>query len=229
MTNIDENENDYDDNDDNEDYDKDSDGNEESFSEIQSNIPVNKRKRRLNEEDRVKRCRERNRIHARNSRERKKNQMDRLQKRLQELISEKLLLQSSQSESSVASILISLSGNNSSNESESNSIIEADITSEENTSSCTSNKDLNESNLYRINSCDESNDEIDDREKLLFQKDRSQCTTQELEMIRRERNRIHAKKTRLRKKRVLQEMEASIISLEEEVRLLRNKDEEYVT
>jgi len=208
MTNIDENENDYDDNDDNEDYDKDSDGNEESFSEIQSNIPVNKRKRRLNEEDRVKRCRERNRIHARNSRERKKNQMDRLQKRLQELISEKLLLQSSQSESSVASILISLSGNNSSNESESNSIIEADITSEENTSSCTSNKDLNESNLYRINSCDESNDEIDDREKLLFQKDRSQCTTQELEMIRRERNRIHAKKTRLRKKRVLQEMEA---------------------
>jgi hypothetical protein len=39
-------------------------------------------------------------------------------------------------------------------------------------------------------------------------KDKSQCSTQELETIRRERNRMHAKKTRLRKKKMLTEMEA---------------------
>lgn len=39
-------------------------------------------------------------------------------------------------------------------------------------------------------------------------RDKTQCTTQQLETIRRERNRMHAKKTRLRKKKMLTEMEA---------------------
>jgi hypothetical protein len=39
-------------------------------------------------------------------------------------------------------------------------------------------------------------------------KDKTTCSTNELEMIRRERNRMHAKKTRLRKKKMLAEMEA---------------------
>jgi hypothetical protein len=38
-------------------------------------------------------------------------------------------------------------------------------------------------------------------------RDKTQCTTQQLETIRRERNRMHAKKTRLRKKKMLTEME----------------------
>jgi hypothetical protein len=42
----------------------------------------------------------------------------------------------------------------------------------------------------------------------LLTKDKSTCSSTELEMIRRERNRMHAKKTRLRKKRMIQEMEA---------------------
>ena len=42
----------------------------------------------------------------------------------------------------------------------------------------------------------------------LLQRDRSSCTSHELDMIRRERNRMHAKRTRLRKKKMLQEMEA---------------------
>jgi hypothetical protein len=42
----------------------------------------------------------------------------------------------------------------------------------------------------------------------LLAKDKSTCTTAELEMIRRERNRMHAKKTRMRKKKMIQEMEA---------------------
>ena len=47
---------------------------------------------------------------------------------------------------------------------------------------------------------------LDDYE--LLTKDKSTCSSTELEMIRRERNRMHAKKTRLRKKKMIQEMEA---------------------
>lgn len=41
----------------------------------------------------------------------------------------------------------------------------------------------------------------------ILSKDKATCSTSELEMIRRERNRMHAKKTRLRKKKMIQEME----------------------
>lgn len=44
-------------------------------------------------------------------------------------------------------------------------------------------------------------------------KDKAGCSTAELEMIRRERNRMHAKKTRLRKKKMLGEMETVILCL----------------
>ena len=49
-------------------------------------------------------------------------------------------------------------------------------------------------------------------ERLLL-KDKRTCSTTELEMIRRERNRMHAKKTRLRKKRMILEMEAVSTSM----------------
>ena len=52
---------------------------------------------------------------------------------------------------------------------------------------------------------DEQRLEIDHE---LLTKDKSTCSSSELEMIRRERNRMHAKKTRLRKKKMIQEMEA---------------------
>lgn len=42
-------------------------------------------------------------------------------------------------------------------------------------------------------------------------KDKSNCSTMELDKIRRERNRMHAKKTRLRKKKMLNEMETVIL------------------
>lgn len=53
---------------------------------------------------------------------------------------------------------------------------------------------------------DEDCKDILDADPLLL-KDKSTCSTSELEMIRRERNRMHAKKTRLRKKKMIQEME----------------------
>ena len=53
---------------------------------------------------------------------------------------------------------------------------------------------------------DEDCKDIMDTDPLLS-KDKSTCSTSELEMIRRERNRMHAKKTRLRKKKMIHEME----------------------
>ena len=53
---------------------------------------------------------------------------------------------------------------------------------------------------------DEDCKDIADTDPLLS-KDKSTCSTSELEMIRRERNRMHAKKTRLRKKKMIHEME----------------------
>ena len=55
---------------------------------------------------------------------------------------------------------------------------------------------------------DEERLEVDQEVERLLLKDKRTCSTTELEMIRRERNRMHAKKTRLRKKRMIQEMEA---------------------
>ena len=53
-----------------------------------------------------------------------------------------------------------------------------------------------------------SDDEELEMNQDILMRDKSTCSTFELEMIRRERNRMHAKKTRLRKKKMLSEMEA---------------------
>ena len=46
----------------------------------------------------------------------------------------------------------------------------------------------------------------------LLRRDKAQCTREELDTIRRERNRMHAKRTRLRKKKLLNQMEEVCIS-----------------
>lgn len=56
----------------------------------------------------------------------------------------------------------------------------------------------------------------------LLGKDRSQCTPAELDKIRRERNRMHAKRTRDRKRIFMEEMEGIIKKLEQENELLRD-------
>jgi len=56
----------------------------------------------------------------------------------------------------------------------------------------------------------------------LLGKDRSQCTAAELDKIRRERNRMHAKRTRDRKRIFMEEMEGIIKKLEEENEVLRD-------
>jgi len=56
----------------------------------------------------------------------------------------------------------------------------------------------------------------------LLGKDRSKCTPEELDKIRRERNRMHAKRTRDRKRLFMEEMSDMCKKLEEENLLLRN-------
>lgn len=55
----------------------------------------------------------------------------------------------------------------------------------------------------------------------LLGKDRSKCTPEELDQIRRERNRMHAKRTRDRKRLFMEEMSEICRQLEEENELLR--------
>jgi len=54
----------------------------------------------------------------------------------------------------------------------------------------------------------------------LLAKDRSTCTPAELDMIRRERNRMHAKRTRDRKKRFMDKMQGIIEQLQDENEIL---------
>eukprot|EP00596_Hydrurales_sp_CCMP1899_P008425 CAMPEP_0119033378 /NCGR_PEP_ID=MMETSP1177-20130426/425_1 /TAXON_ID=2985 /ORGANISM="Ochromonas sp, Strain CCMP1899" /LENGTH=625 /DNA_ID=CAMNT_0006990089 /DNA_START=113 /DNA_END=1990 /DNA_ORIENTATION=+ len=175
---------------------------------------VHNKRQKMTEEERLTRCRERNKMHARNTRERKKSQMDGLQCRIQELVDQRKLLQSSNPESSVASILMSLAG------------LEGPKPEGVDSNSNTT--------VFRIEGDDDISKSIeklkmqvsmllgdDDKEAIdldpLLMKDKSTCSTSELEMIRRERNRVHAKKTRLKKKKMVQEMETIIVSLEKEV------------
>ena len=58
-----------------------------------------------------------------------------------------------------------------------------------------------------------SDDEELEMNSEILLKDKSACSSADLEMIRRERNRMHAKKTRLRKKKMLSEMESVRINL----------------
>jgi len=56
----------------------------------------------------------------------------------------------------------------------------------------------------------------------LLGKDRSCCTTEELDMIRKERNRMHAKRTRDRKRVFMERMQVIIDNLQQENIILRN-------
>jgi hypothetical protein len=134
---------------------------------------------------------------------------------------QKARLMTAPSDTSVASILMTLAGSSSNTSDESSSVgADQDLRFDE---SINSVKDyLSEIYSNSMNfSIDDFSEDIDDSDRALLSKDRSSCTTQDLEMIRRERNRIHAKKTRLRKKRVLQQMEGTILNLEEEVQRLK--------
>jgi Basic region leucine zipper len=192
--------------------------------------------------------RERNRMHARKTRQRKKEHTKILQGRADELKQKQLQLRQIINEKNTASILVGLF---SLADAKSNNVedpkIEAllrrpvdDIpdaskipelpalilpghhnTKRGRGSTCTEAVDTETQHSNSTPQQDHDDNPDDGIDYDLLGKDRSKCTPQELDQIRRERNRMHAKRTRDRKRMFIEEMEELIKSLEEENEILQ--------
>jgi len=167
---------------------------------------IENRKRKIHAgEERLHRNRERNRMHARKTRERKKNQSNALQIRLDELQKEGTRLRQIVDERYTASVLLGLSQTFKDSSGENHTVLSA--------ASICENAFCKADNSF----LGEVNTVGGDKRK----RRRGKCTSQERERIRRERNRVHAKKTRDRKKELLEISEGLIIKMEKESFLLR--------
>ncbi|CAM9876901.1 unnamed protein product, partial [Sphacelaria rigidula] len=246
------------------------------------------KRRRLTAEERLQRSRERNQLHARKTRQRKKAQLQLLTKRSAELQAEQQRLRQAITDRRTASILLGMSGSDDTQGTGGQgsktkasrdhppalvsmsgrgpragmlSAVESDDTgdgsgkgaggngSDDLGSESTAGTSCSTSSSGRTSSETNSSDgtvggsggSVDggygavadklpkvgnpgDTERLLelSQKTRSECTPEELEQIRRERNRMHAKRTRDRKKLHLEATEGMIARLEQENRKLRD-------
>lgn len=182
--------------------------------------------------------RERNRIHARKTRLRKKEHMQGLQQRADELKQQQLRLKQIIDEKSTATILVGFATSNA-DESEDGSkedprvekLLRRPVDEIPDSTKIpelpalilpgqhASKKAKAESAAQTRQFLDDvSNDGFD---LVLLAKDRSKCTPEELDQIRRERNRMHAKRTRDRKRLFMEEMGEICRQLEEENDLLR--------
>jgi len=188
-------------------------------------------------EERLARGRERNREHARRTRLRKKAQLQSLQAKVKELEAENLVLQQSAEECSVASILLGMSYGESispviGSDEVNNCKIEASKVS-----NCLQPKkrkragsDCDYALTININGVDTvigGNGKSHINWKTGVYTDENgilkQLTRQELEVLRRERNRRHAKMTRDRKKNFIASMNETIAQLEDKNRDLRER------
>jgi hypothetical protein len=178
--------------------------------------------------------RERNRIHARKTRQRKKDQMQNLQGRADELKEEQIHLRQRINEKHTASILIGLfSKDSQAQKSDEDPLIEEllrrpveEIPAADKISELpalilpgqhASTKVKATSAVAKKNELPDDGIDYD-----LLGKDRSKCTPKELDQIRRERNRMHAKRTRDRKRLFMEEMAEMCRKLEEENDLLHS-------
>lgn len=194
-------------------------------------------------DDRIARSRDRNREHARRTRLRKKQQLEALQKRVKELQKESKLLKQTIEECSIASILLGLSTGEISDDSD-----ELDLESVKNTLSSdaqdktfftitgkrkrfVSDADINPPPMKLnikgkttyvggTNSKAQINWKtgvyLDDKGE------QQQLTPSELEELRRERNRMHAKMTRDRKKLFISSVEKTITDLEKQNKKMKD-------
>lgn len=196
----------------------------------------------LDAEQRLARSRDRNREHARRTRLRKKQQLEALQKRVKELQEESKLLKQTIEECSIASILLGLSSGDSTDTDDDLDLkgIESVISTaaKEKTFFTVTGKrkrfvsdaDINPapmklkirgkttlvggpSNKAQINW--KTGVYLDDSGE------QQQLTPKELEALRRERNRMHAKMTRDRKKLFINSVEKTISDLEENNKRMR--------
>ena len=195
-------------------------------------------------------------MHARKTRQRKKEHMANLQQRAEELKREQVRLRQIINEQNTATILLVMFGQNSSSPSNTKD------TSSENDTPMSSINGGDESILNEEPVSNEVDallrrpvSEIPDATKVpdlpalvypigrmpgemgvapppppilpddgidyeLLSKDRTKCSPEELDLIRKERNRMHAKRTRDRKRLFMEEMETIIKTLESENRIL---------
>jgi len=185
-----------------------------------------------NSEERLAKSRERNREHARRTRLRKKSQLQELQHKIKDLEAERKVLKQSVEECSIASILLNLSGNGL-DKAQSEGLSQA-LSSQESTTNGQPPK-------KRKRSASESSDlvitingkqttirgngktHVNWKTGIYTNEDGAQITltVEELEALRRERNRRHAKMTRDRKKMFLSSIKDSIAKMEEENNRMR--------
>mmetsp|Transcript_24187 Transcript_24187/g.33084 ORF Transcript_24187/g.33084 Transcript_24187/m.33084 type:complete len:444 (-) Transcript_24187:715-2046(-) len=249
---------------------------DEAEDGFHSNYPGFQRKRlRLSSTERLERSRERNRIHARKTRQRKKVHLQQMQREMEQLQRQNRELAQSIKERIAAIILLVLRSPestesllqmqgadilqdglkdpdalspgtpsvdacegdeaDSSSESAHSKISHSDdVIPPDLPSSSLKAKALNPS-LIPGDDGDEMEPRLNgmilgvaemaqmDIDLELLQKDRSQCTQQELDQIRRERNRMHAKRTRVRKKVQMEEIQGKIQKLAEKNQALSSR------
>lgn len=187
--------------------------------------------------------RERNRMHARKTRQRKKEHMIKLQTRADHLKKEQVRIRQIINEKTTASILVGLFSTKDSMQSSEledpkiEELLQRPVESIPDASKIPELPALilpgqhnsrkqklitsRQSAIIEENGYQNSNPD-DGIDYKLLGKDRSKCTPAELDQIRRERNRMHAKRTRDRKRLFMEEMEEVIKKLEEENTLLQN-------
>lgn len=185
--------------------------------------------------------RERNRMHARKTRQRKKEHMANLQNRANELKEQQLKLRQAVNEKNTASILVGLFAK----EDDKQDKVEDPRVEELLTRSADDIPDASKvselpalilpghhaskkaasSAATATSSADPKKPQHvlpdDGIDYNLLSKDRSKCTPEELDRIRRERNRMHAKRTRDRKRVFMEEMEEIIKKISSENELLQ--------
>jgi len=164
--------------------------------------------------DRKKRSRERNRVHAKKTRERKKVQMQSLQLRIKQLQREESYLRRLVEERDTAQVLLSMSGGSCPK-------------SRENASSEAKFNDNLEVVLFKLQQLEGA---ALSEEEYAFEMDsnilassKSKMSAQERQMLRRERNRMHAKRTRDRKKLFYEASSLIIRRMEGEIARLVHK------
>lgn len=184
--------------------------------------------------------RERNRMHARKTRQRKKEHIALLQNRADTLKQEQLSLKQVINEKNTASILVGLFATDDKKEATTDPKIEELLLRPvDDIPDASKVPELpalilpgqHKAKKGKNGTCEEPTTDLtkplqhelpdDGIDYELLGKDRSQCTPEELDKIRRERNRMHAKRTRDRKRIFMEEMEAIIKKLEEENELLK--------
>lgn len=178
--------------------------------------------------------RERNRIHARKTRQRKKEQMQLLTNKADELKKEQIHLKQTINEKNTASILVGLFASNESVGEQRSEDPRVEALLKRPADEIPDAAKLPElpalilpgqhnSKKLKASTLAASQQEFPDDgiDYELLGKDRSKCTPAELDQIRRERNRMHAKRTRDRKRLFMEEMAEMCKKLEEENLILQ--------